>query len=658
MSKIFNILFVFFIFIWWAYAWEDLKIISREEWWANEEYRYLDSDEWKAILARRDSQSSSSTLTESQKENIKKEQLANDFLKNSFSDLTQLASYDKFENGRELAWPISKTPSVKSIVVHHTHTENIDSYESVRSIYKYHSLTNERWDIGYNYLIWYDWEIFEWRAWWDYTVAAHAKYNNRSTVWIALIWDYDNKPISVAQYKSLEKLISYLVEKYNIDLAEKQPFFRKCIWTDCSFPLEVNYKYPIVWHRDAWHTDCPWDELYDQLSSIRTNLLKSQYAFNLDKIEDSLDKFTTNQLLDILVKIENKIDNLEEDNIQILTALNWIKKLILNIQKIRDINELLVASDTSFDKTNKIKVRLSYPYDNYINVEVKWNMEPKLIKRENEYILKFIESENLENKSYHLRFTLNGDKLLLNDNELLSLWENKFFRVSVPEWFYSIIESWDRKPDWDKTGELNDNKFKWDLVLYKKDDKLIVVNDVLLSDYLKWLGEVSNSEIPEKIETVIILARTYARWYMQKARKFEWEWYDASDDPDVFQKYLWYGLELRSPNINKIVDKTQDMVITYENDIIKPWYFSKSTWKTLSFLEYCEKNMWDDSYCKTESLKYPFLVSNIDLWGSWDENMWHWVWVPWTWIRYFSERWWTSSMILKYFLKWVSLQKL
>jgi len=40
------------------------------------------------------------------------------------------------------------------------------------------------------------------------------------------------------------------------------------------------------------------------------------------------------------------------------------------------------------------------------------------------------------------------------------------------------------------------------------------------------------------VRTIIVLARTYARWYMTKARKFAGEWFDASDDPNVFQKYL------------------------------------------------------------------------------------------------------------------------
>ena len=65
-----------------------------------------------------------------------------------------------------------------------------------------------------------------------------------------------------------------------------------------------------------------------------------------------------------------------------------------------------------------------------------------------------------------------------------------------------------------------------------------MVNHIELQDYLKGLGEVSNSDNPEKIKTIIIAARTYAQWYMTQARKFDDSFYDASDEPAVFQKYL------------------------------------------------------------------------------------------------------------------------
>jgi hypothetical protein len=51
---------------------------------------------------------------------------------------------------------------------------------------------------------------------------------------------------------------------------------------------------------------------------------------------------------------------------------------------------------------------------------------------------------------------------------------------------------------------------------------------------------------------------------MTKAEKFVGEWYQASDDPNVFQKYLGFGLEERSPKVNQIVEQTKDLIVTYE----------------------------------------------------------------------------------------------
>jgi hypothetical protein len=86
-SKILNIIFFifFFFFIYsnlYASSW-DIKIISREQWWANESYRYLDSPEWQDLLKKWD-QYSKKELSEKQKEKAQKEaekvQKANNFL--------------------------------------------------------------------------------------------------------------------------------------------------------------------------------------------------------------------------------------------------------------------------------------------------------------------------------------------------------------------------------------------------------------------------------------------------------------------------------------------------------------------------------------------------------------------------------------------------
>ena len=53
MSKILAIIFIFFSFFASTSAFEDFKIISREEWWANENLRYWNSTEVQNFLAEK-----------------------------------------------------------------------------------------------------------------------------------------------------------------------------------------------------------------------------------------------------------------------------------------------------------------------------------------------------------------------------------------------------------------------------------------------------------------------------------------------------------------------------------------------------------------------------------------------------------------------------
>lgn len=169
------------------------------------------------------------------------------------------------------------------------------------------------------------------------------------------------------------------------------------------------------------------------------------------------------------------------------------------------------------------------------------------------------------------------------------------------------IDSWDRIPDWDKSGKYNDNLFRDTIRLINQNGKLVVINDLPIEWYLKGLGEVSNTDQSEKIKVIIVAARSYARYYMDKLnRKFATNLYDGSDDPDEFQKYLGYSYEMRSPNVAKLVDATRNQVITYSGTLIKAWYHSSSDGRTLSALEYCEKNR------PEKCSDIPYLQSVID----------------------------------------------
>lgn len=165
------------------------------------------------------------------------------------------------------------------------------------------------------------------------------------------------------------------------------------------------------------------------------------------------------------------------------------------------------------------------------------------------------------------------------------------------------ISSWEHRPAWNQT--LNDNRFRGILELQILDNAITFINELPLEDYLKGIAEVSNSDPTEKQKTMAVIARSYAKFYLDPTNiKFPGKPYHGSDDPNQFQKYLGYNLELRSPNFLEAVKNTTNQVVTYQNKLIKTPYFNQSDGRTLS-----AKEVWgwentpylisvDDPYCQ------------------------------------------------------------
>jgi len=135
------------------------------------------------------------------------------------------------------------------------------------------------------------------------------------------------------------------------------------------------------------------------------------------------------------------------------------------------------------------------------------------------------------------------------------------------------IENYDHAPGWN--ASLNDNIYRGKLEV-NYDKGLIVINELPLEDYMKGIGEVSNSEEYEKIKAIMVAARTYALYYMEESEKFPGKPYNLDDDPNTSQKYLGYGMEKRSSQVVKAVNATKGQVVTYDGDLVKTPYFSQS----------------------------------------------------------------------------------
>lgn len=167
------------------------------------------------------------------------------------------------------------------------------------------------------------------------------------------------------------------------------------------------------------------------------------------------------------------------------------------------------------------------------------------------------------------------------------------------------VLSMSQVPAWNLS--LNDNQFRGTIEVRKEDSNLILINELPLEDYLKGIAEVSNDAHAEKAKTILVLARSYAYYYMTQDEKFPGKPYHLDDDPDSSQKYLGYGFEARSKNIVSYVEATEGEVVTYDGEVIKTPYFSQSAGYTKS-----AKDVWgwtntpwlqgvQDPYCEETS---------------------------------------------------------
>lgn len=307
MIKIFHIFFLFFLLIFSckdAFWSNSIKIITREEWWANENYRYIDSLEWQKII------SEENKILKEKWEYISDEntiyflwksdynQKIERYLDVFFWNKRKIKNIITHENNNKLFWPIAQSNKVSGIIVHHTAWDYTDSYDSMREIYKFHTLDRKWWDIGYNFLIADDGTIFEWRAWWETAVGAHTKRNNIWNIGISLMWNYNHEHIPKKQQESLENLMKYLIEKHEINLYTKKYFHEDCIENKCQHGIDSQLDFPLIAHRDSSTSTCPWEIWYQDFLKIREKIIQSYRIIDInnDKFSKIFDKYSEKKL--------------------------------------------------------------------------------------------------------------------------------------------------------------------------------------------------------------------------------------------------------------------------------------------------------------------------------------------------------------------------
>ena len=168
----------------------------------------------------------------------------------------------------------------KAFVVHHTAGGNggKDPAATVRAIYYWHAVVLGWGDIGYNYLVDQQGNIYEGRYGGDKAIGAHT-YNstdninyNEGTIGISVLGcfeDEKNGCYKVSKYNNkIQKAVTNLIAKksveLNINLKGKRSIFDKSVS-------------PVIGHRDLDYTLCPGSRLQDKLSKIK-KISKNKYA--------------------------------------------------------------------------------------------------------------------------------------------------------------------------------------------------------------------------------------------------------------------------------------------------------------------------------------------------------------------------------------------
>jgi hypothetical protein len=154
---------------------------------------------------------------------------------------------------------------VKHVVVHHAagSNTNMNFTQVVRDIYIYHTQSNKWSDIGYNYLIAQNGDIYKGRdpdaGEQDNVLGAHFCGQNAGTMGICLLGNYETAIPTAETWQSLETLVAFKLDKEQLDPLQ-------------NYPHSFGNIGSIVGHRDGCSTSCPGENTYSQLATLKQTI--------------------------------------------------------------------------------------------------------------------------------------------------------------------------------------------------------------------------------------------------------------------------------------------------------------------------------------------------------------------------------------------------
>lgn len=556
------------------------------------------------------------------------------------------------------------------IVIHHT-AGNYDSSwttsdvkKQIQDIYKYHTVNRDFGDIWYNFIIDQMGNIYEWRAGGEWAVWMHASSNNVTSIWIALMWNFQNDVPTVEQMKSLVNLTTAVAKYYHIDPYWYTYTFSTNMEKEPYVTVEKNPN--IMWHKNVKATACPGANLYKYLPQIRKEVLrrmKNEIVGNID-----LPSSWANELKKIDI-VENKVDP-KVENSNTKKGITKIDNFSQRLFALKEKNPKVIQNAAQTVRNNyKWKLIKASNQISKITKKYTINDVKKLLNQDISVLLYELSTEydsfevvcdescvfNVDWINYYrtgatLTFLIN--KIQVNSDRSLSA--NKISVKSSMDGWSVKISNYNRKSyvwiPWNTfKWSLNFEKWTYPLKNGEQKSDFIVVNTLPFSEYMKWIVETNDTESLEKNKVMAMISKSYALFYLNKENIHPSISADASytaiDDPDFFQKYVWAWLEKTLTKRYQALAATKNQIVMYDNYLPILPYFNCSPGFTLS----AEEKRWrnDTPYLKSV---YDFNVCN--------DFVWHGVGLAWKWAERFAQQWMTYDQILKYYYDGIEIMNI
>jgi len=640
-----------------------VKIISRAEWWADESIRFRSTP--------RSTKASTWTKTEAQRKAEDISIIRNAWMARNFPLEWKYEWSNTMFWSHYLIYPDYYNHHKNKIIIHHTAVNYdpnwtiSDVKKQIQDIYKYHTINRDFGDIGYNFLIDQMWNIYEWRAGGEWAVWMHATSNNVSSIWISLMWNFENDTPTVEQMEALVNLTTAVAKFYHIDPYGYTYTFSTNTTKD---PYVTAVKNPnIMWHKNVKSTACPWTNLYKFLPKIRQEVLRrmkawiiwnsalpSDFSSWLKKLDEKQCKptnnitntekttttktITTNTTSTVTISdFSKRLSDLKSKDSQVLQKAaqisrnNYKWKLTKASKQMSKIAKKYAVNDIKNLMNQQISVLLYELTTKYDSFEIK--CDTKCI----------FTIDGVDYNWTGASLTFLSNRIQVDADRSLSVNE-VFVRSANKDWTVEV-SNYNRKSyagiPWNKfKGSLYFEKWVYPTLNGEQKSDFIVVNTLPFNEYMKWIVETNDTESLEKNKVMAMISKNYALFYMNKGNIHPSispdANYTAIDSPDFFQKYVWAGLEKTVTKRYQALNTTKNQIVMYENYLPILPYFNCSPGFTLSAEE---KRWWNDTpYLKSV---YDFDVCN--------DFAWHGVGLAWKWAERFAQQWMTYDQILKYY---------